>query len=483
METSRSATLATAPAVDVAGLEVPGLEGLDCDAEGRVALADLVAFLDGADPSSFPTDHDVLDAVAVWDRVAAAVSGRLLAAVAELASRPEVYGPDDDPTVVARRAVRAPAGTTTRTSLPDELSARLNDGQGASSNRCRAALELPTRFPLMWHELQAGRASEAKGRILVLGCQALDDAAARVVDERVAHLADRQAPSRFRQSVRRAVLRVDPDDAAIRRERAEKDRCVRISPAEDGMAELWALLPAVQATALGTYLEQKARSARAAGDERTLDQLRADAFTEHLDVKVGVQVLVPASVLMGAGDDPAHLEGFGPIDATAARALAADATWRRILTDPDDGTLVGVSSTTYRPGAVLTRRLVARDQTCRFPTCDRPAVQSDLDHTIPFDGLYGLTTDDNLGPLCLGHHLGKHAPARDHEGPPRLRQPAPGHFVWTMPTGHVYTVGPPELLEWDDPLCADARSGEPSYTELALEQRLRGYLAGLDAAA
>jgi hypothetical protein len=473
-------TLAAVPVVDVSGLEVPGLEGLPRVAGDVVALGVLTSFLSAVDVSGLRSDFDVLEVVAAWDRVVASASAAQLHAVSELAARPEVFGADDDPRVIARRAVRAPAGTTTRTCIGDEVAARLAESPASSGRRVRVALELSVRFPRMWAELSAGRVSEVKARILVEGCAHLADDLARAVDARVAPVARRQPPSRLRQTVRRAVLRVDPATAVERRVRAEADRCVRVTPGADGMAELWALLPAVAATSLARALDDRARAAKAAGDARTVDQLRADALTEGVTGTVEVQVVVPASVLLGVGDDPAELVGHGPIDAGLARTLAQDATWRRLLTDPDDDDrLLSAGATTYRPGTVLARHVVARDRTCRFPGCDRPARRCDLDHTTAFDRVHGLTVEDNLGPLCRHHHRFKHAPPPDT--PPRLRQPAPGRFVWTMPTGHQHTVDPPALLEPDDPLLGPPLPAVTSLAEYALHHTLRGYQAGRQA--
>ena len=48
-----------------------------------------------------------------------------------------------------------------------------------------------------------------------------------------------------------------------------------------------------------------------------------------------------------------------------ARDIAQDATWRN-FTDPASGEFLGISCDSYRPGADLTRTVVAREGTCRF---------------------------------------------------------------------------------------------------------------------
>lgn len=47
-------------------------------------------------------------------------------------------------------------------------------------------------------------------------------------------------------------------------------------------------------------------------------------------------------------------------------------------------------------------------------------------------GEVGTTSAGNIDPLCRRDHL-----LKTHAGR-RLRQPEPGQFVWTTPTGHVY---------------------------------------------
>ncbi len=56
------------------------------------------------------------------------------------------------------------------------------------------------------------------------------------------------------------------------------------------------------------------------------------------------------------------------------------------------------------------RPLCARDLTCRAPGCDRPATDSDLDHTIAYaDG--GATHPSNVKCLCRLHHQNSHSVA------------------------------------------------------------------------
>ncbi len=92
-------------------------------------------------------------------------------------------------------------------------------------------------------------------------------------------------------------------------------------------------------------------------------------------------------------------------------------------------------SDAYRPPPRVAELVTARDGTCRFPSCRRPAERCDLDHTVPFDR-GGLTCACNLGAQCRSHHQLKQDPRWT------LRQPAPGTFRWTTPAGRTYTSRP-----------------------------------------
>ena len=78
----------------------------------------------------------------------------------------------------------------------------------------------------------------------------VDPVTAARVEQAVLGDAGGQSVGRFRTAVAEALLAIDPAPAEERQQRAVADRCVRIRPAGDGMASLWALLPAEGAAAL-----------------------------------------------------------------------------------------------------------------------------------------------------------------------------------------------------------------------------------------
>ncbi|SPX99436.1 protein of uncharacterised function DUF222 [Mycolicibacterium chubuense] len=111
--------------------------------------------------------------------------------------------------------------------------------------------------------------------------------------------------------------------------------------------------------------------------------------------------------------------------------LIAHGATVRFLTDP---AALGATDG-YRPCAALERFVRARDLTCRFPGCDRPAVFADIDHTDPYP--HGATHASNTKCYCRQHHLVK----TFWEGWTDT-QAADGTVRVTTPTGHTYTTKP-----------------------------------------
>jgi hypothetical protein len=169
-------------------------------------------------------------------------------------------------------------------------------------------------------------------------------------EARVLKRAGEQTLSQLKQSVKRAVLRLDPATAEQRRLRAKADRNIRVADAGEGMGWLVMLLPIDQAKACYTRADAIARTA-GKDDPRTTDQLR----TQH------------------------------------AREIAADrtGTWRRLITDPIFGQVIDYGTMRYRPPKHLTELVIARDGTCTTATTSantKPAGKSEETTTVPPPG-------------------------------------------------------------------------------------------------
>jgi hypothetical protein len=192
------------------------------------------------------------------------------------------------------------------------------------------------------------------------------------------------------------------------------------------------------------------------GDTRTIDQIRADVLTDLLlaatpspengtgleNITARIQVTVAATTLTGDDDNPAELDGHGPLAPEIARCLAGYNTgWTRLFLDP---TGLIIETDTYTPTEPMRRFLRARDQHCRFPGCRMPTHRCDIDHTHDH-ARGGRTRTDNLSHLCRRHHTLKHPDIHDRHRWTAHQQPD-GTITWTSPLGRTYTDPPPRRV-------------------------------------
>jgi len=207
----------------------------------------------------------------------------------------------------------------------------------------------------------------------------------------------------------------------------------------------------------GGAADSAAADAGGGKDTRTAEQRRADVAAdlfEHIlhngldwlgrrlpdqhRRRPHIEVLIPASTLLGLDNDPAELTGYGPIPAETARRIATDGTWRRLLTDPTNGAVLEASTTRHNPGTLVTETLLARHPVCAWPGCNHTSRNCDRDHLTPFTQT-GHTSLSGLAPYCEYHHVIKDTPTW---GWTTTSHPN-GSITLTTPTGHHYTTAPP----------------------------------------
>lgn len=341
--------------------------------------------------------------------------------------------------------------------VPDEIAALLSCTTVAAGVRydtaCRVAGSSSVR--------RAWRTGELDGRKAALICEQvghLDASTREGVSRDAATYGSTHTGPQLRAWLRRRVIAADPQAAEERRRRAVADRRIVITPRDDGVSELWALLPSVQARQIQLALSAAA-SALGADDERTMDQRRADIAVDLLlgrqtPSAVELRVVVSAASLEGRSTEPAEVSGLGPVTSGELAGLGIglpithltqQGTWRRVVTDSTSGTLTGLTEKRHRPSAALERHVRARDVTCRFPGCRRSADAggTDLDHTVPFP--VGETSANNLAVLCRRHHRLK------HEAGWSVTLTPDGVMTWTTPSGRSlrtrpwqYTDPPPD---------------------------------------
>lgn len=153
---------------------------------------------------------------------------------------------------------------------------------------------------------------------------------------------------------------------------------------------------------------------------------------------------VPVFSLLGATDEPAMLDGYGPIPASMARNLFVNGaeSFHRVLVDPRDGAQLEIGRKSYRPTKAMRRWLQLRDGRCTFPGCSNQSLDNEADHLLAWsDG--GTTGVSNLRQLCPRHHQLKHTSTWTPT--PATKNEPPG---WISPSGRRYTS---EHQDWEPP--------------------------------
>jgi 5-methylcytosine-specific restriction endonuclease McrA len=246
------------------------------------------------------------------------------------------------------------------------------------------------------------------------------------------------------------------------------------------MTYLTGLLPVGDGVAVYAALDAAAKAAAAAGDGRSRGQVMADTLVQRVtgvssaEQPVEVQLIITDTALLGGGDEPAQVPGYGPIPAGVARrwilslldtdtdgegeddtaAGAGDKAarrhrfekgrvWlRRLYTTPDGKHLVAMDSTRRSFPRLLRRLIEYRDRICATPYCGAPIRH--IDHTVPHrDG--GPTSYTNGRGVCAACNHAKEAPGwtadvtdtTDNADHPERT------VTLTTPTGHTYRSSPP----------------------------------------
>ncbi|WP_169732896.1 HNH endonuclease [Haloechinothrix halophila] len=341
--------------------------------------------------------------------------------------------------------------------VAEEAALELRVSRQVAQRRLDRARNLVERLPRTLAAMHDGEYEAYTASKIVDVTENLDADKAREVDAR---LDDKVrdgcfAPgdaSQIRRAARELAQKIDPDGYTARARRARAGRKVELVAGEDAMATLYMDLPAEVAASAYARIDHDARRLRNAGDDRTLEQLRADIAAALLLAQngrsattgsgtesgngTGVGALVylhmPIDTALTMSDHGADLSGYGPIPGPLAREIATNpgSIWRKVLTDPGSGVPHDISRR-RRPTQAMRELIAARDREC--PYCHRPAQRCDIDHLSDWH-TGGETSARNSGPKCEPHHYLKDEPGwrLDHD-------PATQTATITSPTGRTYT--------------------------------------------
>ena len=212
--------------------------------------------------------------LATWASWGEALAAACLTSCGELSSHPGQWGPDGRVSSVVGYEER-------RFNTTCLLSARL----GVSRSRAGQIVDhgsalMDVGFGPTEVMERCGVLDAAKASLVTRRLEGVPAPVALAVQERVLPQAPRRSVSQVGRDIERALMETDPTGHAERVRVNVSRRCVsRPRPAGEGMSQVRLLLPTMDALLLDATLDAIAVSARAAGEQRTPAQLRADAIT------------------------------------------------------------------------------------------------------------------------------------------------------------------------------------------------------------
>ncbi|WP_256794092.1 HNH endonuclease signature motif containing protein [Terrabacter sp. Ter38] len=399
----------------------------------------------------------------------ARLEGRLVDAYAALHSVEEQQ--------LARLTTSTPVPITADQVAAQEIACATGVGAGEVARRLEFATA-PRRHRVLRELLRAGAVSLQRALRVVVETRALGDDVLPDLEATVlAPAPDGSVASArlFATRLQRCVRSADSRAAEERRQSSRLRRTAYGRLVEDGMGTFTVVAPAERVVGVLDRVDALARTARAAGDDRSIDQLRSDLLCDLALFGVvpsgtgvadegspgtgllsdaapaTVRIVVPFEVAVGMSDAACELPGHGWVTAAHARQImtAPGSVWQRLAVAVDTGRALELSTDCYRPTAAMVEHVRAVDGVCRAPGCQVPADRCDLDHLVPWPT--GPTHVSNSDSLSRGCHNGKTAGVWQVE---RVRDDG---IAWSSLAGRDYITYP---RDWREAL-RDPGSGPP----------------------
>ncbi|MCI2263944.1 HNH endonuclease [Sediminivirga luteola] len=408
------------------------------------------------------------------ERLTALARGRACAEAAELAAAlghldAEVARIEADQsgdwTVVNGERVFLPAEVTEaqRGAVIYEIGRALGWSPAQASLRLARAARVREELPIVWNGFLAGRLDASRVYVLADAAARLERLESlRILDARAAEYACSHTLGELRRWLRRLIAQLEPDIQSERAHRALAERCVSVEHREEGMSELWALLPTMHAVVIDQALTKAAK--RVVGSGRTLSQARADVLADvltggklphpaeqhptgqHLSPEAG-QCASPGTRRAEAGtEEPAHPRESTPD--TPDGHMDAPA----MFPEPGAG-LRALSEVRVHIGVTVPAEALAGVR-------QAPAVGDDGSWTIPVPSLLHLLTGDGP-PRSPADHTPP--PARGDKRPSaaNLREGQPRLGTSHGPSAAGKGGSPPSIRAEDSPPSIDADGAAP----------------------
>ena len=365
----------------------------------------------------------------------------------------------------------------TEAAVSAEVAAALRMSQGLAASQLRYARAMRERLPKLAQVFQAGDIDQRTFATIVYRTDLITDREVlAIVDAQLALGVVRwpsMTRSRLAGHIDKIVAKADAD-AVRRRTERRAEREVWFADLGDGLSEIHGSLLSPDAHALDKRLTILAGTV-CGRDPRTGEQRRADALAalaagaDRLRCRCGLRECTagkqPAAtpVVIHVIADHATVDGRSGATASevCADGLIAAELVAELAAQAKLAPLVHPIDAAPEPGYVPSKKLAdfvrCRDLTCRWPGCDRPAFDCDIDHTVAYaDG--GLTHASNLKCYCRTHHLVKTFWGwRDQQLPD-------GTVILTSPSRKTYVTTPGSALLFPS-LCAptgDLQAPQPN---------------------
>jgi hypothetical protein len=394
------------------------------------------------------------ESVALLDRIGASWRAQNRAAASALVAIGELF---------AYRLTRCSDteewAVDTEAAVSAEVAAALRMSQGLAASQLRYARAMRERLPKLAEVFQAGDIDQQTFATIVYRTDLIADRdVLATVDGQLALTVVRwpsMTRSRLAGHIDKIVAKADVD-AVRRRTERRTEREVWFADLEGGLSEIHGSLLSPDAHALDKRLTALAGTV-CEHDPRTREQRRADALAvvaagaDRLGCRCGRRDCAagnrPAAtpVVIYVIAEQATIDGRS--GATASEVCADGLVSPELVAELAAGAklvpLVHPIDAAPEPGYVPSKKLAdfvrCRDLTCRWPGCDRPAFDCDLDHTVPYaDG--GPTHASNLKCYCRTHHLVKTFWGwRDQQLPD-------GTVILNSPSGQTYVTTPGSAL-------------------------------------
>jgi hypothetical protein len=347
----------------------------------------------------------------------------------------------------------------TEEAVTAEVAAALRISQGLAGSRLRYARAMRERLPQVAEVFKAGDIDQRTFQTIVYRTDLITDRdVLAAVDAQLAVAVARwpsMTQGRLAGHIDKIVGKADAD-ALRQRRRRHTEREVWFAELDGGLSQINGTMLTPEAHALEKRLNRLAATV-CEHDPRSRHQRRADALgalaagADRLGCRCGrpdcgagkrpagtpviIHVIAEQSTLEGHRTTPASEVGADQLIPAELLAELAHSAKALPLIHPADA----APEPGYVPSKALTDFVRCRDLTCRWPGCDKPANDCDLDHTIPYvDG--GPTHASNLKCYCRTHHLVKTFWGwRDQQLPD-------GTVILTSPAGHTYVTTPGSAL-------------------------------------